>query len=81
VIDRINLEEERLNRGLSLRAGAKRIGIGPDVLARAEEGNMPRPDSALKIADFYGYKVTDIWPIKDDPPPVVVGRVRKKASA
>lgn len=24
---------------------------------------MPRPDSAKKIADFYGHRVTDIWPL------------------
>lgn len=75
----IRLEALRLDRGLSIRSAAKKIGIGPDVLNRAERGNMPRPDSAKKIADFYGLRVTDIWPIKDDPPPVEVGRVRKAA--
>jgi transcriptional regulator with XRE-family HTH domain len=61
----INLAEERLNRGLSVRAAAKHIGVGAGVLAGAEEGTMPRPAAALKIADFYGYKVTDIWPLDE----------------
>jgi transcriptional regulator with XRE-family HTH domain len=58
-----SLEGDRLNRGLSLRAAAKAIGVSPSVLVRAEEGVMPRPESAKQIADFYGYRVTDIWPL------------------
>lgn len=65
---RINLEAERLNRGLSVRAAAGKIGISPDVLTRAEQNIMPRPESALKIADFYGYRVTDIWPVEASQP-------------
>ncbi len=60
-----NLEVDRLNKGLSLRAAAKAIGISASVLVRAEEGTMPRPESAKAIADFYGYKVTDIWPVAE----------------
>jgi len=60
----INLTEERLNRGLSIRQAAKQIGVGAEVLSRAEDGNMPRPAAALKIASFYGYKVTEVWPIE-----------------
>jgi transcriptional regulator with XRE-family HTH domain len=60
----VNLQEERLNRGLSLRAAAKKIGIGTDALNRAEQGTMPRPDSAKKIADFYDHKVTEVWPVQ-----------------
>jgi lambda repressor-like predicted transcriptional regulator len=60
---RPNLEVDRLNRGLSLRAAAKAAGVSPSVLVRAEEGTMPRPESAKAIADLYGYKVTDIWPV------------------
>jgi transcriptional regulator with XRE-family HTH domain len=62
----VNLPEERLNRGLSVRAAAKEIGVGADVLARAEEGTMPRPAAALKIATYYGYKVTEVWPLEKE---------------
>lgn len=60
---RPNLEVERLNKGLSIRAAAREIGVSPSVLIRAEAGVMPRPESAKSIADFYGFKVTDIWPV------------------
>jgi ribosome-binding protein aMBF1 (putative translation factor) len=61
----INLAEERLNRGLSVRALAKEIKVNPQVVQRAEEGRSVHPASAKKIADFYGYRVTDIWPLDE----------------
>lgn len=60
----IDLTAERLNRGWSLRQAAQEIGISPNVLSRAEDGTMPRPTSAKRIADVYGYMVTDIWPLE-----------------
>ena len=61
----IDLTAERLNRGLSLTAAAEQISVPLNVLSRAEAGEgRPHPANALKIADFYGYKVTDIWPVK-----------------
>lgn len=60
----VNLTALRINQGLSLRAAAKEIGVSGPTLGRAESGGtMPHPKSALKIATFYGYKVTDIWPV------------------
>lgn len=62
----MNLRAERVNRGLSQAAAAKQMGIDVDALARAERGNTcPHPRNAKAIADFYGYKVTDIWPLED----------------
>jgi transcriptional regulator with XRE-family HTH domain len=60
----IDLTAERLNRGLSLTAAADAMGVPMNVLSRAErrEG-LPHPVNAKQIADFYGYKVTDIWPV------------------
>lgn len=64
----VNLTAERLNRGLSVRQAAEEIGVTPNTLARAEGGEFqPHPSNALKIADFYGYKVTDIWPLEPEP--------------
>jgi len=61
----INLKADRLNRGLSAAAAAKEMGIQKNVLLNAESGtSVPRPESAFKIADFYGYSVTQIWPVK-----------------
>jgi lambda repressor-like predicted transcriptional regulator len=61
----VDLRAERLNRGLSLREAAERMGLRDTVLHRAEERErMPHPRNAKLIADFYGYKVTDIWPVE-----------------
>lgn len=65
----VDLQALRLNRGLSLTAAAGEIGVSPNTLADAESGETsPRPSSALKIASFYGYKVTDVWPIAPGAP-------------
>lgn len=58
----MNLREERLNRGLSLRALAAEIGIRHDVLHRLEQGATPQPRHRLLIADYFGKTVTEIWP-------------------
>jgi transcriptional regulator with XRE-family HTH domain len=62
----INLKAERLNKGLSIREAAKEIGVAAPTLGRAEQGatNL-HPSNALKIANFYGCKVTDIWPVEE----------------
>jgi transcriptional regulator with XRE-family HTH domain len=62
----INLTAERLNRGLSLTAAAEAMDVPLNVLSRAEsEEGKPHPSNAFKIADFYGYKVTEIWPLPE----------------
>lgn len=60
----INLTAERLNRGLSVRGLAEEIGVNAPIIQRAESGESIHPSNAKRIADFYGYKVTDIWPIE-----------------
>jgi len=59
----MNLKAERLNRGLRVPEAAEKIGVAPHVLRTAEQGTLPRPAAAKLIADFYGVKVSDIWPI------------------
>jgi transcriptional regulator with XRE-family HTH domain len=60
----IDLRADRLNRGLSQQRAADAIGVTRRQLFKAEHGSQPRnPADALKIAEFYGYQVTDIWPI------------------
>lgn len=62
----VNLRAERINRGLSATAAAKAIDCDPQVLLNAERGDsVPRPQTAFKIAKFYGYKPTDIWPVDE----------------
>lgn len=60
-----DLRSARLNKGLSLRACADEAGIDMHALWRAEHGKSPSPSTAKKIADFYGVKVTTIWPVAD----------------
>lgn len=63
----VNLKAHRLNRGMSLAEAAKHIGVPKNVLLAAESGSVtPQPRNAFKIASFYGYRVTDIWPV-DEP--------------
>lgn len=60
----MNLRAERLNRGLSEVAAAAAIGIARGTLKNAEAGGpMPQAAKAKAIADFYGVRVTDIWPV------------------
>lgn len=60
----MNIVAERVNRGLSREVAAKRIGISRETLRLIEQGSVPRPLTAKRIADFYGVQVTDIWPVK-----------------
>jgi transcriptional regulator with XRE-family HTH domain len=66
----MNLRDERLNKGLSSRAAAEEIGVSQAVLLRAEGGEGVRPVHAKRIADYYGVKVTDLWPLDPDDDPV-----------
>lgn len=62
----ISLKAERINRGLSVNDAAEGMGVDRQALLRAEAGGpMPVPRNAFKIASFYGYKVTEIWPLEE----------------
>lgn len=61
----MSLVAMRLNRGLSIRQAAERVGVARATLERAERGDGVHPGSAKLIADFYGVQVTDIWPVPD----------------
>jgi lambda repressor-like predicted transcriptional regulator len=41
------------------------MGLARGTLERAERGDSVHPGTAKVIADFYGVKVTDIWPVED----------------
>jgi transcriptional regulator with XRE-family HTH domain len=63
---RVDLKAERLNRGLSLDALSEAIGVPKSTLARAESGGpQPNARNAFALADFYGFKVTEIWPLPE----------------
>lgn len=52
----------RRQRRESLPDAAARIGVSPDVLARAERGQGVHPANAKRIADAYGLGVLDVLP-------------------
>jgi DNA-binding XRE family transcriptional regulator len=58
------LKEARINRGLSLAAAASEIGVSRATLVDVEDGHVPTPATAKRIADFYEQRVTDIWPVE-----------------
>jgi DNA-binding XRE family transcriptional regulator len=43
---------------------AELIGVSDRVLEEAEHGSRPRPENALKIATYFGHRVTDLWPVE-----------------
>lgn len=61
------MQEHRLNEGLSLRAAALKLNVPKRLLQALEAGEdvRPHPHNAKALADFYGCKVTDLWPIPD----------------
>jgi lambda repressor-like predicted transcriptional regulator len=59
----LNLAAERHNRGLSAADAAKEIGVTQRILLGAEQGRRPQPRHAKLIADYYGVRVTDLWPV------------------
>lgn len=61
----MNILAERLNRGLSQTDAAEAIGVSRGTLDRAESGLPVQAARAKLIADFYGCKVTDIWPVPE----------------
>ena len=62
----VNLKAERLNRGLTTREVAEKVEVTSATIERIEAGtSSPRPGTAKKLADLYGHKVTDIWPVDE----------------
>lgn len=60
---RARLRAERLNRGLTCAEVADAIGVARTAISRVESGEgMLHPRNAKALADFYGLKVTDLWP-------------------
>lgn len=59
----INLAEERLNHGHSIRSLAEKLGVHEHAIRRLEAGGSVHPATAKKIADYYGCKVTDLMDV------------------
>ncbi len=61
----ISLKALRLNRGLTLQALSDECGVATSVLQRGERGESVSRVNAKRIADFYGVRVTDLWPVEE----------------
>ncbi|MEJ7786416.1 MAG: helix-turn-helix transcriptional regulator [Solirubrobacteraceae bacterium] len=59
---------DRLNAGEGPYVRAGRIGIAYRTLREVERNSssMPSAAVALKVAQFYGCDVTDLWPPRSD---------------
>lgn len=59
------LRAARIDKGLTIEQAADQIKVGREVLRRAESnGSRPQPRHAIKIAEFYGLKPSELWPIE-----------------
>lgn len=59
----VDLRAERRTRGLLLRNVADEVDISVALMSLVERGiRRPSPPIALKIAEFYGYKIPEVWP-------------------
>lgn len=60
-----SLREARLNRGMTLRQLAAEIGINQQTLRKLEDGESVYPSTALKVADYFDVRVTDLMPVPE----------------
>jgi transcriptional regulator with XRE-family HTH domain len=59
-VDVANLQELRINRGLSQRQLAERAGLSPGAVWSLEQRGSGRPDTLKKIADVLGVRPVDL---------------------
>lgn len=58
---KIDLRVERLNKGLSIRALSRAIPMNMATIRAAEAGRPLTPQSAFRLATFFGHLVSDVW--------------------
>lgn len=54
----------RLNAGLSRQALGYRIGVSAETIRLAELGFTPGPRIQFQLADEFGLKPLDLWPLE-----------------
>jgi DNA-binding XRE family transcriptional regulator len=59
----VNLAELRFNEGLSPEELGDLCGVAGKTIRRLEDGQRPTPQIAKKLADHFGVKASDIWPL------------------
>lgn len=62
----MNIRAERMNRGLSVEEVCDAVEVLPATYRYYERtGGQPRDTAVAKrIADYYGVRVTDLWPVE-----------------
>ncbi len=55
----------RINEGLSPNALAARAGVSGNTIRLAEDGFLPTPRVQHAIAEVFGMRPLDLWPIED----------------
>lgn len=63
----LKLRDLRYNRGLSPEQLGELIEVSGRTIRRLEEGHKPTPETALKVASFFGLAPTDLWPLDEEP--------------
>lgn len=58
----LKLRMMRIDRGLSREALAQKAGISSPTVKRLEEGELPSPAIAFKVAGFFDLRPTELWP-------------------
>ena len=55
----------RLNEGLSPNALGYRAGVSGNTIRLAEAGFRPLPRTQFAIAEVFGLKPLDLWPLEE----------------
>lgn len=59
------LKELRFNAGLSAEKLGVETGVSGHTIRRLEAGATPTPAIAKRLADHFGLKPSDIWPVEE----------------
>lgn len=78
---RMDLIGLRINEGLSREDMAYRLGIGRETIRLAEAGFVPTPRVQFKIAQAFGRRPLDLWPMESQRRPARRKPVRRTAVA
>lgn len=60
------LRDIRISVGLSVKSAADGAGVASNTILHMERGLAPTLVNALRVADFFGLKIEDIWSIPDN---------------
>lgn len=61
----VSLAQLRFDAGLTPEELGDKVGIAGRTIRRLEEGTRPTPRVAKAIADHFGVKASDLWPLEE----------------